>query len=39
MYAVLTEKNRFWESQWLAYWIVFSLFTFVEFFLDIILCW
>jgi len=25
--------------QWLSYWIIFSLFTLVEFFLDIILAW
>jgi hypothetical protein len=27
------------KKQWLSYWIIFSLFTLVEFFFDLILAW
>mmetsp|Transcript_21841 Transcript_21841/g.34229 ORF Transcript_21841/g.34229 Transcript_21841/m.34229 type:complete len:101 (+) Transcript_21841:174-476(+) len=27
------------DIQWLCYWVIFGLFTFIEFFLDIVLMW
>jgi hypothetical protein len=27
------------KKQWLSYWIIFSLFTLVEFFFDLVLAW
>jgi len=38
-YKALKTENKDDDSQWLSYWIIFSLFTLVEFFLDIVLAW
>jgi len=38
-YKALKTETKDDDIQWLAYWIVFALFTLVEFFLDIVLAW
>jgi hypothetical protein len=35
--AVCVDQKT--KKQWLSYWIIFSLFTLVEFFFDLILAW
>ena len=38
-YKAIKTETKEDDIQWLVYWIIFSLFTFIEFFLDIILAW
>lgn len=38
MKALETPKKED-DTKWLTYWVVFAVFTIVEFFSDYILCW
>eukprot|EP00287_Rhodomonas_sp_CCMP768_P002885 CAMPEP_0196735664 /NCGR_PEP_ID=MMETSP1091-20130531/14015_1 /TAXON_ID=302021 /ORGANISM="Rhodomonas sp., Strain CCMP768" /LENGTH=125 /DNA_ID=CAMNT_0042079319 /DNA_START=144 /DNA_END=521 /DNA_ORIENTATION=- len=38
-YKAIKTPNKDDDTQWLSYWVIFGLFSFVEFFLDIILQW
>jgi receptor expression-enhancing protein 5/6 len=38
-YQAIKTTDKEDDTLWLTYWVVFSLFSFIEFFLDIILVW
>jgi len=38
-YKALKTETKDDDVQWLSYWIIFSLFTLIEFFLDVVLAW
>lgn len=38
-YKALESKSPVAHAQWLTYWVVFSLFTVVEYFADFVISW
>lgn len=38
-YKAIKTEGKDDDVQWLSYWIIFSLFSTIEFFLDIVLAW